>query len=119
MAKCCSESAKDRTDRVRGRFRGGHLEFGESMEECARREVLEEAGALIKNIRMRAFTNDIFETERRHYVTVYAVADYDSGDITTREPEKCERWEWFSWEELPQPLFLPVRNLVNQGFMPR
>jgi 8-oxo-dGTP diphosphatase len=99
-------------------FPGGHLEFGESVEECARREVLEETGAVITNIRMRTFTNDIFEREGRHYVTLYAIAEYDSGEIRTLEPEKCERWEWFSWKELPKPLFLPVQNLVSQGFAP-
>jgi len=32
------------------------------------------------------------------------------------EPDKCARWEWFSWDALPSPLFLPVENLWKQGF---
>src|ERR1700756_2911768 len=62
-------------------FPGGHLEFGESIEDCVRREVLEETGITLKNIRMGPFTNDIFEAEHKHYVTLFAVADYASGDI--------------------------------------
>jgi len=34
------------------------------------------------------------------------------------EPEKCEKWEWFKWDKLPQPLFLPVKNAIKQGFNP-
>lgn len=50
---------------------GGHLEFGESPEECATREVLEETGIRIKNIRPGPFTNDFFEKENKHYITLF------------------------------------------------
>ena len=42
---------------------GGHLEYGESWERCARREVLEEIGVTLKNVRYLATTNDIFEKD--------------------------------------------------------
>jgi 8-oxo-dGTP diphosphatase len=29
------------------------------------------------------------------------------------EPEKCEKWEWFEINKLPQPLFLPYDTLLN------
>jgi 8-oxo-dGTP diphosphatase len=99
-------------------FPGGHLEFGESIEDCVRREVLEETGITLKNIRMGPFTNDIFEAERKHYVTLFAVADYASGDLVLKEPDKCEQWEWFAWSDLPEPLFVPVENLRKQNFSP-
>ena len=99
-------------------FPGGHLEFGESWEECARRETLEEAGIEIKNIRFGAVTNDIFEKENKHYITIFIVADFDSGEVKVMEPDKCEKWEWFEWGDLPQPIFLPTRNLIKQNFDP-
>jgi 8-oxo-dGTP diphosphatase len=34
------------------------------------------------------------------------------------EPEKLEKWEWFKWENLPSPLFLPIKNLKKQNFYP-
>lgn len=97
-------------------FPGGHLEFQESFEACAQREVLEEAGIQIHNIRIAAVTNDIFTLENKHYVTIFMKADLLSGTPHVLEPHKCEQWEWFLWSELPRPLFLPIQNLLEQGY---
>ena len=99
-------------------FPGGHLEFNEELEDCARREVLEETGIQIKNIRLGTFTNDIHKDEGRHYVTLFLVSDYDSGEPKVMEPDRCEIWGWFEWDNLPQPLFLPNQHLLEQGFNP-
>ena len=99
-------------------FPGGHLEFGESWEECAKRETLEETGLEITNLRFGTVTNDIFEKENRHYVTIFLVADYISGEPKVLEPEKWETWDWFTWDNLPQPLFLPFNNAIDLGFNP-
>lgn len=99
-------------------FPGGHLEFNEQVEDCAVRETEEEAGIAIKNIRKAAFTNDIFEKEGKHYVTLFVVSDFAEGQVKVREPDKCERWDWFTWDKLPRPLFVPIENLLKQGFDP-
>lgn len=100
-------------------FAGGHLEFGESWEECAHRETMEEIGITIKNVRFsNVVTNDFFSLENKHYITIYMLADYDSGQVNVLEPEKCEAWEWFEWDALPEPLFLPIQNLLKQEYSP-
>ena len=99
-------------------FPGGHLEYKESIEECAKREVFEETGIHIKNIRRGTFTNDIFRKDQKHYVTLFVISEYDEGDLELKEPEKCEKWDWFLWNELPEPRFLPLKNLLKQGFTP-
>ena len=99
-------------------FPGGHLEFNESVEDCAKREVLEETGLSIKNLRVGPYTNDIFEKENKHYVTLFVVADCDSGEAKLMEPEKCEKWEWFDWDKLPSPLFLSLQNLLKRKYNP-
>jgi 8-oxo-dGTP diphosphatase len=93
---------------------GGHLEFFESPEECARREVLEETGITVKNIYPSFYTNDFYTQENKHYITLYFICDYDSGVPTVLEPTKCLEWRWFGWQELPSPLFLSFENFVKR-----
>lgn len=98
-------------------FPGGHLEFDESFEECTKREVVEETGLRIENIRFGAVTNDIFSREK-HYITIFMVCDWKSGAPRITEPDRSEKWEWFLWNKLPNPLFLTIQNLLKQNFNP-
>jgi 8-oxo-dGTP diphosphatase len=97
---------------------GGHLEFGESVEACARREVLEETGLHVETVRPGPYTNDVFDVEARHYVTLFVLAQSGVGEPAVLEPSRCAGWGWFSWMALPEPLFLPLANLRRQGFRP-
>ena len=95
-------------------FPGGHLEFGETVSVCAKREVAEEVGIQIQEINHLGYTNDVFTTSGRHYVTLFVSAKYTGGDVTVMEPEKCGCWQWFKTDELPSPLFLPIINYLKQ-----
>ncbi|KAF9615264.1 hypothetical protein IFM89_022591 [Coptis chinensis] len=52
---------------------GGHLEFGETFEDCAAREVKEETGLDIQKIEFLTVTNNVFPEEPKpyHYVTIF------------------------------------------------
>lgn len=95
---------------------GGHLEFGESVEQCAKREVLEETGLEIQDLLHGTFSNDIFEG--KHYVTLFVVARCEAGEPRVLEPEKCVEWKWFRWSELPEPLFQPLASILGAGYVP-
>lgn len=67
---------------------GGHLEYGETFEECAKREVAEETGLEIENVRFLTAIESFFTEEKRHYVTVFMTATVKSGgDREILEPE--------------------------------
>lgn len=96
-------------------FPGGHLEFGETAIECARREVAEETGMQIANIRRGPYTEDLYLAENKHYITLILIADWLAGEPIVLEPQKCERWDWFEWNNLPQPLFKTFANLAENN----
>lgn len=85
-------------------FPGGHLEHMESVEECVRREVLEETGIEIENIRFLRLMN-LIKYAPKHYIDIGMTADWKSGEPQVLEPEKVEGWEWYSLDNLPEPLF--------------
>jgi 8-oxo-dGTP diphosphatase len=99
-------------------FPGGHLEPGETVIECAARELREETGIALDphDFRKVTFTNDVFEAEGRHYVTLYMETSRGAGLAKPKvlEPDKCAEWRW--WSEPPSDLFLPIRNLLADGF---
>jgi 8-oxo-dGTP diphosphatase len=93
-------------------FPGGHLEFGESVEACAKRELLEETGLISLSVRQGTWVENLMEEGQKHYITLFAYMDHWSGDPALLEPNKCEGWEWFSWDALPEPLFSPIVSLL-------
>jgi 8-oxo-dGTP diphosphatase len=97
---------------------GGHLEFGESVDECAAREVLEETGLIVGDFRTGPFTNDVMAADDKHYVTLFVMASSVAGEPEVLEPTKCLRWAWFDWSALPEPLFQPLETLKRSGFTP-
>ena len=68
---------------------GGHLEYMESIEECAKRETLEEAGIEIENVRFLCAIN-LKDYPPKHYLDIGLVADWKSGEPKVMEPEKLE-----------------------------
>ena len=97
-------------------FAGGHLEFGETVEECAARELAEETGLKAVSLELGPWTNDIIDGTK-HYITLFVFVTQFEGQLQLLEPHKCEGWEWFSWSALPTPLFLPVQSLIKKGIL--
>jgi 8-oxo-dGTP diphosphatase len=67
-------------------------------------------------LRYGPYTNDVFKRQGKHYVTLFVLADYDSGAPTVKEPLKCEQWQWHRWPPEVKPHFLPLANLLKQNF---
>ncbi|MBI2019658.1 NUDIX domain-containing protein [Candidatus Daviesbacteria bacterium] len=88
-------------------FPGGHLEFGESFEECAKRECREEAGIEIKNIKFLRLLN-LKKYTGKHYVDIGLTAEWKSGTPKVMEPEKTENWSWYDFDNLPKPMFKTI-----------
>lgn len=84
---------------------GGHLEYGETPEDTSRREVMEESGCEITKVRFAAVTNDIFEAEEKHYITIWMMSDWKFNEPAITEPDKWTDQKWVDFDNMPEPLF--------------
>ena len=87
---------------------GGHLEWGESLEECARREAYEELGVRVGDLRFLCLSNII--AYGRHYVNVEFLGDIGDQEPALVEPESFSESGWFPLQSLPQPLYIAVSH---------
>ncbi len=93
---------------------GGHLELGESFEECAKREALEETNLTITKAHFVDATNVIFTDNNAHYVTCYVIAKEFEGQLKNLEPDKCLSWDWYDLDNLPTPILPSLEILFRK-----
>ena len=88
----------------------GYVEVGESLEQCVRREILEEVGVEVKNLKYFGSQSWPFP----HSLMVGFTAEYRSGDIRRGEDEIVDA-RWFSMDELPRipESFTISRRLID------
>ncbi len=75
---------------------GGRLELGETLQQAAEREILEETGVVIR-AGNPVFTFDVIERNaageiRFHYVIVDLAAEYISGEPVPNDDAQEARW---------------------------
>ena len=88
-------------------FPGGSLEFGDSVMETARREVLEETGLVVGELVLVSVFEELqfVKTDGKHFLDLGIKAQYLGGEPQVMEPHKCKEWRWFSPYELPENMF--------------
>lgn len=95
---------------------GGHMEFGESGEGAALRELHEECGPFIQitEPRFLCVSNSREYLPEHHYIDVAYLAHwmYDDAVVPEDERHKCGGWGWYSLDALPTPRFSTVDNMV-------
>ena len=92
---------------------GGKLEFGETLQECARREAQEEAGVEVGNLRLLCLSS--LTVEDQHWIDVEFLGDILSGEPRTAAPDELTEWTWYPIDQLPTPIFEPA-ELALQSY---
>ena len=92
---------------------GGKLDFGEDLKEAACREVFEETGIRIKkqSLKLISLTNDIVSDA--HFVTAGFICQDFKGEPQIKEPDEITKWQWFSLDDLPQPIYFPSEKILK------
>jgi 8-oxo-dGTP diphosphatase len=81
----------------------GHLEYMESFKECAKREIKEECGIEIEDIRFQYISNtDNYKP--KHYIHIGLIAKWKSGEPQVFETGAIEEWEWIDRSNTPKNL---------------
>ncbi len=97
---------------------GGLLEPGESLEEAARREVLEETGHVVGALSLYGVYSgrDLFyqypNGDQVHNVTVAYMAEEYSGSLQT-DGEEGRALRFFPFDSLPQEISPPLVPIVR------
>jgi len=91
---------------------GGKVDFHEKLIDAAIRELKEETDLDAKTLEVLCINDDFSETA--HYVTVGFIATQYSGEVKAMEPEAILRWEWFSFDNLPENIYPPSKKCIEK-----
>ena len=107
-----------RNAQARGNFYStlaGFVEPGESIEETVHREVFEEVGIRVKNLRYFGSQSWPFPNS----LMLGFHAEYDSGEITLQEEEIADA-QWFRYDDLPnKPAMVSISGWLIDDFIKR
>ena len=90
-------------------FPGGHIEFGESSVEAIRREMREETGIAISNIKYVGMVENIFSEQgkKHHEINLVFAAQCRNKNIISKEAHL--EFSWVENKDLARTAILPKR----------
>lgn len=80
---------------------GGHIELGEKMEEALKREIFEETGLNIYDIKLVSLKESIYSDkfhEKKHFIFIDYICKTDSTNVSLND--EAEEYEWADIERI-------------------
>lgn len=97
---------------------GGWLQAAETPEQAVDRLLSPFTGLQYGEARFVGFTNNIFDAQTHSVSLYFSVKCLCFDDAALQQNCSCREWQWADWNELPQPLFLPLHLLAQSGVDP-
>ena len=95
---------------------GGWIELGETPEQPASREVVEETGLGLNELRCVGLTNNKF-SDQDQFISINFESKCSNPEQThNREPGRCKQWIWMQWQELQNNLYIPLQLLKDTDY---
>lgn len=97
---------------------GGHREFNEGLFECAKREIMEETGFKIKNLRVKAIGNAYLKDLDQELFFHFIFADYAGGKLKQKIDDG--EFVWLTVEEISKldKLLAEIKKIIPYIFSP-
>lgn len=83
-------------------FPGGRLELNETLIDCAKRELDEEIGLKVNALKYVGVIREV--QEGYNFIHFAFVCDDYIGQPQLKEPNKCESWNFYSVDKLPDTI---------------
>lgn len=93
-------------------FPGGKQKYEETIIETAIRETKEETNLDISDIHVYTATDE-FQSDR-HFVTIGVISSSYEGELIVMEPNKIDKWSWFELDNLPDNIYTPSKNMIDE-----
>ena len=91
---------------------GGKLEYGESFEEGAIRELKEETNMTAHEVKVICVENSV--APNAQFVTIGLLSTKFEGEPQVTEPDEIVEWRWFELDNLPEKVFLPSLYVLER-----
>lgn len=92
---------------------GGKMDFGETFEGAAVREVEEETSIRIKEDSLELISLRNNKVETAQFVTLGFLCRDFEGEPKVMEPDEITEWQWFDLDDLPEKMFFPSAKIVK------
>lgn len=96
---------------------GGHWENGETLKECAAREVREECGIDVNDVTLISVYDFYRSDKKKSYATIGMKANYVAGDFFDQAEEGRSDWVWIAPEEALKLNLFPADKILIERYL--
>lgn len=91
----------------------GHAEEGETLTNALQREVLEEAGIVLDTKKVQLVHTMHRNCGDHERIDFFFTTDSWEGEITNMEPDRCDHFDWFDLNDLPENTIKYITKAID------